>query len=185
MLRPMEQTHTIVAKEGWSWGAFGTGPAFLIAVKRYKFLWWYLLFLIPFVNFIFMLAFAIYLGVNGRKIAAAGKQFANQSEYDGYMKGVDHAGKVMFFVGVIVGAIIFILFIVVILFAAVFAPKWSNSSSSSSTAVIAGPGERCGGNMMNAPICDSGYTCAPDPSSHLPFGDVGGICVLDASSSAF
>lgn len=38
-------------------------------------------------------------------------------------------------------------------------------------------GERCGGNMTNAPACASGSHCAPEPGSHLPFGDVGGICV--------
>ncbi len=39
--------------------------------------------------------------------------------------------------------------------------------------------QRCGGNMMNAPTCATGYHCAPEPGSHLPFGDVGGICVRD------
>lgn len=39
--------------------------------------------------------------------------------------------------------------------------------------------ERCGGNMMNAHQCSTGYHCAPEPGSHLPFGDVGGICVAD------
>jgi hypothetical protein len=50
-------------------------------------------------------------------------------------------------------------------------------SPSSSTVPIAGPGERCGGNMMNAPICGTGYHCTPTPGSNLPFGDVGGTCV--------
>jgi hypothetical protein len=40
-----------------------------------------------------------------------------------------------------------------------------------------GPGGRCGGNMTTAPGCMVGYHCAPDPTSHLPFGDVGGTCV--------
>lgn len=44
---------------------------------------------------------------------------------------------------------------------------------------IAGPGERCGGNMTTAPACVTGYHCAPDPASHLPFGDVGGTCIQD------
>jgi hypothetical protein len=39
--------------------------------------------------------------------------------------------------------------------------------------------EHCGGNIANPSSCISGYYCAPDPSSHLPFGDVGGICVRD------
>ena len=45
------------------------------------------------------------------------------------------------------------------------------------SARIAGAGERCGGNMLNAPVCTTGYHCAPEPGSHLPFGDVGGTCV--------
>ncbi len=42
---------------------------------------------------------------------------------------------------------------------------------------IVGAGERCGGNMLNAPMCADGSHCAPEPDSHLPFGDVGGVCV--------
>jgi hypothetical protein len=42
-----------------------------------------------------------------------------------------------------------------------------------------GAGEHCGGNMMNAPECDARSHCAPVPGSHLPFGDVGGICVTN------
>jgi len=44
---------------------------------------------------------------------------------------------------------------------------------------VAGPGERCGGNFTPAPVCGTGYHCAPEPGSHLPFGDVGGICVAN------
>lgn len=40
-------------------------------------------------------------------------------------------------------------------------------------------GERCGGNMTNAPVCATGLHCAPEAGSHLPFGDVGGQCVKD------
>jgi hypothetical protein len=39
--------------------------------------------------------------------------------------------------------------------------------------------EHCGGNILNAPKCASGFHCAPVPGSHLPFGDVGGTCVPD------
>ncbi|MBI3888595.1 hypothetical protein HY311_02275 [Candidatus Nomurabacteria bacterium] len=46
----------------------------------------------------------------------------------------------------------------------------------------AGPGERCGGNMTTALQCGVGYHCAPNPGSHLPFGDVGGTCVSNALS---
>ena len=42
---------------------------------------------------------------------------------------------------------------------------------------LAGAGEFCGGNRLNAPVCIAGYQCAPNPDSKLPFGDVGGTCV--------
>ncbi len=41
------------------------------------------------------------------------------------------------------------------------------------------PGGPCGGNIRNPLTCTPGYHCAPAPGSHLPFGDVGGICVAD------
>ncbi len=44
---------------------------------------------------------------------------------------------------------------------------------------VAGAGERCGGNMTTAPVCTTGYHCAPALGSHLPFGDVGGTCVAN------
>jgi len=46
-----------------------------------------------------------------------------------------------------------------------------------STSATAGEGEHCGGNMSTALSCSAGLHCAPTPGSHLPFGDVGGICV--------
>ncbi|OGZ52841.1 MAG: hypothetical protein A3B25_01165 [Candidatus Ryanbacteria bacterium RIFCSPLOWO2_01_FULL_48_26] len=46
------------------------------------------------------------------------------------------------------------------------------------SAPLSGAGEHCGGNLATAPVCITGYHCAPDPTSNLPFGDVGGICVL-------
>ena len=54
----------------------------------------------------------------------------------------------------------------------------SSSGGSTASAPVAAPGGRCGGNMMNAPVCGTGYRCAPVPGSHLPFGDVGGACVV-------
>lgn len=44
---------------------------------------------------------------------------------------------------------------------------------------VSGAGGHCGGNMTTAPTCIAGYHCAPVPGSHLPFGDVGGICVAN------
>ena len=86
--------------------------AFLIGAKRYKYLWWYLLAVIPLVNIVFFVAFFIYTGVKGHEIAARGTQFANQSEYDGFVKGLDHAGKVLFWVVVILFVLWLILFAV-------------------------------------------------------------------------
>ncbi len=40
-------------------------------------------------------------------------------------------------------------------------------------------GEHCGGNLTTAALCATGLHCAAEPGSHLPFGDVGGICVKD------
>jgi hypothetical protein len=37
-------------------------------------------------------------------------------------------------------------------------------------------GQRCGGNVANAPQCPAGYTCASDEDGGPPVGDVGGIC---------
>ena len=98
-------TNALVPKEGWSWGGMMFNAAFLIGAKRYQLLWWCLLAIVPIVNVIFWIVFVIYLGVRGHKIAAEGTQFANQSEYDGYVKGQDHAGKVFFFVFVVVAVI--------------------------------------------------------------------------------
>jgi predicted PurR-regulated permease PerM len=109
----MEHNDKIVPKAGWSWGGLMFNVAFLVGAKRYKLLWWYLLGLVPFVNVIFGLVFAIYLGANGHKIAAEGTQFANQSEYDGYTKGLDHAGKVFFFAALIILALVVALFVTI------------------------------------------------------------------------
>jgi hypothetical protein len=41
---------------------------------------------------------------------------------------------------------------------------------------VDGSPQHCGGNIANAPTCPDGFECVPNPASHLPFGDVGGIC---------
>ena len=46
-----------------------------------------------------------------------------------------------------------------------------------STHPVAGPDQHCGGNMVNSPVCGTGYDCQPVAGSHLPVGDVGGVCV--------
>ena len=67
--------------------------------------------------------------------------------------------------------------VVVVLVAAGVWYYMANSGSSAPTGPVAGPGQPCGGNMVNPPVCGANYKCLPRPSSTLPFGDVGGICV--------
>jgi hypothetical protein len=54
-----------------------------------------------------------------------------------------------------------------------------NGSELVASAPVANQGQACGGNMTIAPVCITGYHCAPRPGSHLPFGDVGGVCVAN------
>ncbi len=60
-----------------------------------------------------------------------------------------------------------------------FSPNKSSDDTQIPETTMAQPGEHCGGNIMNALSCTAGYHCAAEPGSHLPFGDVGGICVQD------
>jgi hypothetical protein len=97
---------------GWSWGAFMLGPMFFIGIKRYSYLFMYLLCLIPIANIILFFAIPIYLAKKGRELAYASPMFKSEAEVDGFMKGVDHAGKVSFFVSIIIWAITFVFYIV-------------------------------------------------------------------------
>jgi hypothetical protein len=117
----------IVPKPGWSWGAFLFNAYYLVAVKRYKLLWWYLLMLVPFVNVIFAIVFAIYIGLHGHEIGASGTQFANQSEYDGFTKAIDHAGKIFFIIFLIL-AVLWVIFF--LSFGFYFLPTMHVSTSS-------------------------------------------------------
>lgn len=64
-------------------------------------------------------------------------------------------------------------------------PKNTITPTAASTKTVkpdpnaAAAGEHCGGNTATATSCMTGYHCAPEPASHLPFGDVGGICIKD------
>lgn len=103
--------------------------AFLIGAKRYKLLWWFILALVPLANIVFWIVMIIYLGMKGHELAAGGTQFANQSEYDGYVKGQDHAGKIFFFlflVLAVVGIVLAILGISLSLFSAHVPPAVLN-----------------------------------------------------------
>lgn len=113
-----EQTTTVEAEDaaattqpapaasgGWSWGAFIMDVPFLIAIKKYTYLWFYLLLLIPIVNLFAILGIKIYLGMKGREMAMTSKTFASKDEYNGFMKGFDWAGKVLFFVSLAIFAL--------------------------------------------------------------------------------
>jgi hypothetical protein len=76
----------------------------------------------------------------------------------------------------IVGILVVIIAVCVAL---VFWPRSAVAPEPSPTASGVGPGEHCGGNITNAPVCQPGYHCAAAPGSHLPVGDVGGICTAD------
>jgi hypothetical protein len=82
----------------WSWGAFMFDPAFLIAIQKYAYLLVYLLMLIPILNFIVWIGLKIYLGLKGREMARDSATFASAEEREGFFKGFDRAGKVLFFV---------------------------------------------------------------------------------------
>jgi hypothetical protein len=55
-----------------------------------------------------------------------------------------------------------------------------NGTNGSLESTLTAPTQHCGGNLANAPTCPDGFECVPDPASHLPFGDVGGICQVAA-----
>lgn len=82
----------------WSWGAFMLDVPFLVAIQKYVYLLVYLLMLIPFVNFIIYIGFKIYLGLKGREMAQDSPAFDSKEEREGFFKGFDWAGKVLFFV---------------------------------------------------------------------------------------
>jgi hypothetical protein len=54
-----------------------------------------------------------------------------------------------------------------------------NTNNSDNTSIVVGPGQSCGGNMLNPPRCGDGYHCGPAAGQTLPVGDVGGICIID------
>ena len=86
---------------GWSWGGFMFSPAVIFASRRYVWLLLYLLMIIPFINIIGWLIPMIVLGIKGRDLIMASHTFANQDEARGFMNGIDHAGKIMFWITLI------------------------------------------------------------------------------------
>ena len=83
--------------EGWSWGAAMLNMYFIIAVRQYMYLLLFILFMVPFVNLITIPVVLIFLGFKGRELARGSSTFSTQDEYIGFMKGADHAGKIMFY----------------------------------------------------------------------------------------
>ena len=86
---------------GWSWGGFMFSPPVIFASRRYIWLLLYLLMIIPFINIIGWLIPMIVLGIKGRDLIMTSHTFANQDEARGFMKGIDHAGKIMFWITLI------------------------------------------------------------------------------------
>jgi len=85
------------ATPGWSWGAFMASTMFLLGIRKYAYLWIYLVGLIPFVGPFAILAFMLFLGAKGREMAMRSPAFSNRDQYVGFMKAIDHGGKIMFF----------------------------------------------------------------------------------------
>ncbi len=87
--------------KGWSWGAFMFTPVFIIGTKRYIYLLWYLLLIIPFLGPLLMFGFQIYLGLNAKKLLEGNKMFDNEDEKVGFVKGINHDGFVSFIIAIV------------------------------------------------------------------------------------
>jgi hypothetical protein len=109
---------TPTGPEGWSWGAFMLGPFFLIAVRKYVYLWAYLLMLVPVVNFVAWLGIMVFLGVKGRAMGYESTTFTSNEQREGFFKAIDHGGKIMFIISVI-GLVVWFVF-VALFFGALF-----------------------------------------------------------------
>jgi hypothetical protein len=81
---------------GWSWGAAMFNVSFAVAIRKYWYLAVMILFFIPLVNFVAMIGLFVFFGMKGREIARDSVTFSNKDQYLGFMKGMDHAGKIMF-----------------------------------------------------------------------------------------
>lgn len=97
----------------WSWGAFMLGPAFLIGTKQYWYLFLYLAYFIPLLNFLLIFCIAVFLGLKGRQLAYESTMFDNDEQVEGFLKAIDHAGKIMFILSIILFVIGIIFFITI------------------------------------------------------------------------
>lgn len=96
---------------GWSWGGCMLNWTFVLAIKKYKLLFLMLLLFVPVVNAFVGIGVPIFLGLKGREYARESGMFANKDQYLGFMKAVDHAGKILFYVvlAIFVGGLLLML----------------------------------------------------------------------------
>jgi glycopeptide antibiotics resistance protein len=113
---PAEPTPDGYEKPGWSWGGFMEAPILLIASRRYVYLLLYVLLFVPFVNVFAWLGISVFFGLKGREIAAESKTFTSREQYVGFMKGIDHAGKMLFYATLIVAVIAIVLALTGVMF---------------------------------------------------------------------
>ena len=73
-------------------------PVIIIGAKKYWYLLWYILYFIPLVNIVFIVAFKIYMGIKSHDIVAKSPAFANEDERRGFLSGVNRAGFVFFWI---------------------------------------------------------------------------------------
>lgn len=106
---PQQAAHS----SNWSWGGFVYDPVIILATRNYMMLFFYLLAFIPLVNILFWIAFKIYMGMNTHRLVNESAGFANQDERNGFLRGLDHAGWIMFMVMLVGIAIGFILFMTI------------------------------------------------------------------------
>lgn len=116
--KPFTPMNERAPKSTWSWGAFMLDPFFIIAIKKYQFLFVYLLYFVPFINFLAMIGIKIYLGLYGRKMAEESTIFSNNDQFEGFMKAIDHAGKVVFYVSLALVILTMVAFGMIFSFAA-------------------------------------------------------------------
>ena len=94
---------------GWSWGAFVFNWAFALAVRKYWYLLLIFLMFIPLINIFAMIGVMVFFGVKGRDMAKGSTTFSNEEQRIGFMKGIDHAGKIVaiiWLIGFVVGGIL-------------------------------------------------------------------------------
>lgn len=90
---------------------------FAIGLRKYWYLLLILVGMIPLVGGLASIGAMIFFGIKGREMAAASSVFTNRDQYIGFMKGIDHAGKVIFYATLI---FIVLMLALVISFASFF-----------------------------------------------------------------